>query len=322
MERREINTLNADSILVVHGRGFKPDLDSFLDVTTTALRAGVERDYPEERVHLSIVPIVFAYYGDLTNKLLEEKGQAGDMALDLGDRRNALHRLRDFNSRKRFNLRQYDRLPGKTALPEFLADIGAPVLGALGLTMPLIASVSEDFHEYLAGTSDYKEKVRARVREKMCKLLERGDRVLLITHGTGCVVAYDVLWQLSHDPLYAERFGQFKIDTWLTLGAPLGDHYLQKRLLGSGPGSKESFPTNIISWYNVSAEDDYTCHDGTVADDFKAMLREHIVSVVKDYKIYNLSVRYGKSNPHSSVGYYIHPRVAKIIVNWMNAPVT
>jgi hypothetical protein len=30
-------------------------------------------------------------------------------------------------------------------------------------------------------------------------------------------------------------------------------------------------------------------------------------------------VRYGKSNPHSSVGYYIHPRVAKIVADWMLA---
>jgi hypothetical protein len=320
MERKDINPLNADSILVVHGRGVKPDFDSFLDLTSTALLAGVERDYPEERVHLSIVPIVLAYYGDLTNALIAEQGQPVDPVLDLGDRRNALQQLRSFNSRKRFNLRQYDRLPGKTSLPEMLADISSPLLGALGLTLPLISSVSEDFHEYLAGESDYKEQVRARVRAKVCKLLERGDRVLLITHGTGCVVAYDVLWQLSHDPQYAGTYSQYKIDTWLTLGAPLGDHFLQKRLLGAGRGSKHTFPTNIISWYNVSAEDDYTCHDGTIADDFRDMLRKHVVSIVKDYQIYNLSVRYGMANPHSSVGYYIHPRIAKIIVNWLNAP--
>ena len=44
-----------------------------------------------------------------------------------------------------------------------------------------------------------------------------------------------------------------------------------------------------------------------------------LVSAVKDYRIYNLAVRYGKSNPHSSVGYYIHPRVSKILVDWVVA---
>jgi hypothetical protein len=81
----------------------------------------------------------------------------------------------------------------------------------------------------------------------------------------------------------------------------------------------ERFPTNVISWHNVAAEDDYTCHDNTLADDFKKMMDRRLVSVVHDYLIYNLAVRYGKSNPHSSVGYYIHPRVTKILVDWMRA---
>jgi hypothetical protein len=38
---------------------------------------------------------------------------------------------------------------------------------------------------------------------------------------------------------------------------------------------------------------------------------------VHDHKIFNLAVRYGKSNPHSSIGYYIHPRVSKILADWL-----
>ena len=35
-----------------------------------------------------------------------------------------------------------------------------------------------------------------------------------------------------------------------------------------------------------------------------------------------LAVRYGKSNPHSSVGYYVHPRLAKILSDWIGLPVS
>jgi hypothetical protein len=49
------------------------------------------------------------------------------------------------------------------------------------------------------------------------------------------------------------------------------------------------------------------------------MLKQRLVSSIRDYKIYNLSVRYGKSNPHSSLGYFIHPRVSKIIVEWLKS---
>jgi hypothetical protein len=72
-----------------------------------------------------------------------------------------------------------------------------------------------------------------------------------------------------------------------------------------------------VSWHNVAAEDDYVCHDNTVADDFKPMLKQKQVSCIRDYCVYNLAVRYGKSNPHSSVGYLIHPRVARIVSDWL-----
>ena len=90
-------------------------------------------------------------------------------------------------------------------------------------------------------------------------------------------------------------------------------------LKGADEELEARFPTNVISWYNVAAEDDYTCHDNTLADDFKKMLHKRLVSVVHDYRVYNLAIRYGKSNPHSSVGYYIHPRVSKIVVDWMSS---
>ena len=292
-----------------------------MDVTIAALRAGVERDYPDHVGALDNVSKDMAYYGDLTNALLESLGKRYDESLDVGDRRNALNSLRGIQARKRFGIRQYDCLPGKSALREFLADVAAPSLGAIGLTMPLISSISKDCAEYFKGQSDYANKVRERVRGKLCELFDRGDQIMLITHGLGCAVSYDVLWELSHEPQYAEQYGGSKVDAWLTLGAPLGDTNIRKRLLGAKEKRAERFPTNVISWHNVAAEDDYTCHDNTLADDFKKMMDQRLVSAVHDYHIFNLAVRYGKSNPHSSVGYYIHPRVAKIVVDWINTNV-
>ena len=106
----------------------------------------------------------------------------------------------------------------------------------------------------------------------------------------------------------------------MTLGSPLGDSNIRKRLNGAKEKLALRYPKNVIAWHNVSAEDDYTCHDDTLADDFKKMMNRRIVSAVNDYKIYNLAVRYGRSNPHNSIGYYIHPRTAKVVVDWMNEP--
>jgi hypothetical protein len=314
-----MTTINNRSILIVHGRDFKPAEETLMEISTAALRAGVKRDYPESVDALESVSKDIAYFGDITNAYLESLGKRYDEPLDVGDRNNALCGLKTVPVRKRVGIRQYDRLPGKSALREFAADVLAPLLGAMGMTIPLLKCVSRDCAEYLAGKSDYADRVRERVRNKLCEKMDRGDKLLLITHGAGCLIAYDILWELSHDPRYKERYGDCKIDTWLTMGAPLGDHHIRKRLKGAAEEIAERFPTNVISWNNVAAEDDYTCHDNTLADDFKKMMDQRLVSAVHDYRIYNLAVRYGKSNPHSSVGYFIHPRVSKIVTDWITS---
>ena len=307
------------SILFVHGSDFKPPAEVFLDEASTALRSGVERDFPDNIELLDSVDLELAYYGDLGNELLRAHGKHYDEQLDIGDRRNALETLRKIPQRKRFGLRQYDSLRGKSAIPEAIADVASPLLGALGLTMPLVSMVAKDFAIYLRGNTEFTEQVRERVRSKLCDMLNRGDQLLLMTHGTGCFIAYDVLWQLSHDERFNADYSGAKVDLWMTLGSPISDDKLRKRLLGARRIGKARYPTNVITWQNISAEDDYVCHDKTVADDLKKMMREHVIISINDHRIYNHTMRYGKSNPHCSLGYFIHPRVVKIVVEWLQA---
>ncbi len=302
----------------MHGRDFKPAHDAHRSICAEALRAGIQRDFPDLLTRFDACNVELAYYGDLTNKLLLDAGSHYDENLDIGDRRNALSELERIPARKGFGIREYDRLPGKTARKEALADILVPVLGSVGLWMWLCRRLSRDFAEYLDGGSDYADAVRERLRTRLVRLLDNGEQVALVSHGTGVAVTWDVLWQLSHDPDYAERYRNSKIDLWITLGAPLGDRNVRRRLAGADQTSTDRYPTNVIAWHNVSAEDDYTCHDKTLADDLSRMMRERIVSKVTDYKIYNQAVRYGRSNPHSSIGYLIHPRVSKILADWMS----
>lgn len=308
------------SILIVHGGAFKPPAEVYMDEASTALHEAVQRDYPDHVESFGEVGIELAYYGDLGNAYLRSKGRHYDEQLDIGDRRNALESLRKIPQRKKFGLQYYDKLRGKSAIPEAIADVASPLLGVLGLTTLLVSLVAKDFALYLRGSTDFTEQVRGRVRDKLIELLRRGDKVLLMSHGTGCAVAYDVLWQLSHDERFRDEFGATKIDVFMTLGSPISDNMVRRRLLGAGRRSTERFPTNIITWENISAEDDYMCHDKTVADDLKAMMREHVISSINDYRVYNHTMRYGKSNPHCSLGYFIHPRVAKIVVDWIELP--
>lgn len=305
------------TMLFVHGRDFKPTADNWLDVSVATIKAAIARDCPEVLDKFADVRKQVAYYGDINNEFHTGKGRRYDPELDMGDRRNALRSLAAIDKRKNFGVHRYDRVPGKTALGEFIASTFGPVLGKLGLSKFLIALVCEDLAEYWTEESDFAEKIRSRVRNDIFAALKGDSSVMLVSHGTGCVITYDVLWELSHSDEYASQLEGRKIDGWLTLGAPLGDSMIRNRLLGAKLKGPAKYPQNVVSWYNVAAEDDYLCHDNTLADDYKEMLRQKLVSSIRDYRIYNLAVRYGKSNPHCSIGYLIHPRVAQIISNWL-----
>lgn len=304
-------------MLFVHGRDFKPAADNLLDLCVASVKAGIERDCPDAIGKFHVVEKRLAYYGDLTHAFLESQGKSYDATLDLGDRRNALQNLARIDKRKNFGVHRYDRIPGKSALPEFAANIVAPILGKIGLSDALISRVCVDLGEYWNTQSDFGEKVRERVRSAIANVLEGDNQLMLVTHGTGCVVAYDAMWELSHLPEYAALRNGRKVDAWLTLGAPLGDSTVRSKLKGAAAKGLDRYPGNIVSWYNISAEDDYLSHDNTLADDFSDMLRQKQVSFIRDYRIYNLAVRYGKSNPHSSVGYLVHPRVSKLVADWL-----
>lgn len=317
------NTVSEDgrgarpTIVLVHGRDFKPPAAELRELSVTAIAAGLERDCPETLEAFEAADKRLAWYGDLNNVLLGNTGRHYDESLDIGDRKRALHELRSLRKRKHFGVRRYDRLPGKSALSELAADLGAPVLGAIGLASTLIGRVAADVQEYWNETSDFGDRVRARVRTAICDALETSHKVMLVSHGTGCIASYDVLWQLSRDPEYVPHYGHLKIDHWLTLGAPLGDSMVRRRLLGAQAGGRARYPGNVLVWHNLSAEDDYTCHDATLSNDYRAMLKLRQVSAIRDYHVYNLAVRYGRSNPHSSIGYLIHPRVSKIMADWL-----
>ncbi len=309
-----------NSLLIVHGRDFKPAAETYLELAHSALRTGVERDYPEQVGDFDALQVDLAWYGDLNASVLAAKGKSYDEKLDVGDRRNVLNTLSQIAPRKRFGIRMYDKLPGKSALPEFFMDVGATFSSVVGLRMPVIGRMAKDFAAYLDNEDGFADEARARVRKKVCELMDAGKHIMLVTHGTGSVVAYDVLWELSNDTATYPEYGECKVDQWVTLGSPLGDRVVQKRLLGAQEREEARFPSNVIAWHNLSAEDDYTCHDATLADDFRTMLRKRQVSAVHDYRVFNLAVRYGKANPHSSIGYYIHPRLTKIVVDWIGQP--
>ena len=130
------------------------------------------------------------------------------------------------------------------------------------------------------------------------------------------MVAYDTFWKFSRTGEYRDYWKK-RIDLWITLGSPLGDETVKDYLRGAMASGERKYPANVTRWENVAAEDDYISHDQRVKNDYKKMLRFGLVNQLRDHRIYNLAVRNGKSNPHSSVGYLVNPKVAKLIAEWV-----
>jgi hypothetical protein len=308
-------TSSGKSIIFVHGRGLKPAPNALETLWISALRAGLERDFEKEQTaaELDRATLVTAYYGDLTNAIRAAAGKSYDEALEIADLNNTLHAMSALESAKRFRRSGYEDLPRRSSIKEFLADMGAPVLSTLGLTEVALSRRMPEVSAYWDQEGAYCRESRERVLTELRAALARGDEIMMISHCLGSVISYDCLWELSRN----SQTQAGKIDTWITLGSPLGDEFFKRKLAGADQRGNERYPNNIVNWYNVAAEDDFTCHDETVANDFRPMLENHLISRIKDYRIYNLAVRFGRSNPHNSLGYLIHPRIAKLVADWL-----
>jgi hypothetical protein len=305
------------SIIFVHECGFKPAGPDYMDALNASLTAGIEIDCADSLDLFASVNKYLAYYSDLSREFLASQRQFYDEKLDVSDLASALHQLKSIDRKKGFRVGRYDKLPGKSSIKEFAVSVLSPLLSAIGLEKRLVAGISKDLGEYWKKNSELSVATLARVRTTIQEALDRDERIMLIAHGSGAIVAYDALWQLSHDPLYAEEYRDSKIDLLLTLGCPLGDATVQRQLRGTHRKGRERYPTNVVAWHNVSAEDDYVSHDNTVANDFSTMLKQRQISSIRDYRVYNMVIRYGVSNPHSAIGYMIHPRVTRIVVDWL-----
>jgi pimeloyl-ACP methyl ester carboxylesterase len=178
---------------------------------------------------------------------------------------------------------------------------------------PAVKSTIRETERYFSNFGGIAGRVRERLKAPLREMLARGERILLIGHSMGSVIAYDVLWELWHVEGRRER-----IDAFLSLGSPLGMRFTQRRLRGARERGARCYPGNIRRWLNIAAEGDLTALDPTVADDFAPMLAlgqvEKIVDI--DSGIFNYFRNAEGLNVHRSYGYLVNPRVGEVIAKW------
>lgn len=174
------------------------------------------------------------------------------------------------------------------------------------------ASIQET-ERYFSNHNDLACKIRGLQKQPLREAAENDDKVLLIGHSMGSIIAYDSLWELHH----LENLEDC-VDTLLTIGSPLGMHYVQQHLSGLNNQQVPSYPGNLRQWINVSARGDLVALDRSLADDFRAMIDHQQIESITDWRedIFNHYRDSKGLNAHKSYGYLINPVVSKTIADW------
>lgn len=175
-----------------------------------------------------------------------------------------------------------------------------------------VRSTAHEIDRYFNNSDGVALEIHGLLKQTLHPMLERQDDVLLIGHSLGSVIAYDTLWELTHqDGLTG------KID-FLTLGSPMGLHYIRRRLLGMDHGGGRSYPGLIRRWINFSAGGDVTALNQNLSESFYPMLEQGLVGSIEDHchGIYNFFRSDAGLNCHRSYGYMVNPAVGSIIADW------
>ena len=100
------------------------------------------------------------------------------------------------------------------------------------------------------------------------------------------------------------------------MGSPLGQSYIQKRLLGAREAGERRYPGNIRRWMNLSAVGDLTSIDPTLADDFEPMVKIGLVERIDDLRLDNYFRLNGELNTHAEYGYLANGKTARMVADW------
>jgi hypothetical protein len=176
------------------------------------------------------------------------------------------------------------------------------------LASPAMKVTMADVHRYLDDAGGVGTAIRGQLIEAIREAWGAGDRVLLIGHSLGSVIAYDSLWQLSRES------GGGRVALFMTLGSPIATRFVRHGLLGATLAAPARYPSNIDRWVNVAARGDLVCLHRRIRPYFRRMVELGLIRSIEDLpSIYN-HYRAGRGlNVHKSYGYLNHPAVAERI---------
>jgi hypothetical protein len=166
-----------------------------------------------------------------------------------------------------------------------------------------------EVQRYFLNRNNEAKAIREMVISRLRQAWQQNQRVILLGHSFGSVIAYDALWELAH-----ELHDQRQVEWFVTLGSPLTMKFMRRRILGADQAVANRYPTNIRQWFNFAALGEVTALDTRLGDCFAEMRALGLVdSIEDDLTILNQYREPDGLNVHKCYGYLANPTVAAFI---------
>jgi hypothetical protein len=235
-------------------------------------------------------------------------GAHRDISVDLP----GIERLIEQNGPTPEDLRELGSWPRRLQRWAHLVGDAWPFLGRRFAS----ASTRRLMHEatrYLKNRDGVGDAVRGVLRATLESAWRDGDRVLLIGHSLGSVVAYDTLWELTH-----VHGSSGEVSLLVTLGSPLATQFVQRSLKGAGRVAAERYPHGVRRWVNFTARGDTTALRRRLKPVYREMLELNLSDSIEDFVDFDNYFRSDLGlNAHDAYGYLDQPLLANLIGDWL-----
>jgi hypothetical protein len=233
-----------------------------------------------------------------------------DISVDLP----GIERLLEQSEPTSEDLRELGSWPRRLMRWGHLVGDAWPFLGRR-FASPTTRQLMHEATRYLKDRDGVGAAVRGVLRSALESAWRDGDRVLLIGHSLGSVIAYDTLWELTH----VQR-SNGEVSLLITLGSPIATHFVQRSLKGARERGAARYPNNIRRWVNFAARGDMTALQPRVKPLYHEMLDLKLVDAIEDFVDFANYFRGNLGlNAHDAYGYLDQPLLSEIIGDWLQA---
>ncbi|MEM7278123.1 MAG: hypothetical protein AAF385_08360 [Pseudomonadota bacterium] len=171
-----------------------------------------------------------------------------------------------------------------------------------------------DVRRYMRNEDNIGRSIRRNVRLPLRKAWHAKRPVLLIGHSLGSVIAWDTLWEMSR----VDGVGGH-LDMFMTIGSPLGQKIIKRRLKGSREHGRRRYPDNIRRWSNLAAVGELTAIDHRLSADYADMIKFGLVKNFDDYRVYSHYREGERLLVHSEYGYLLSNTAGQLIADFLRA---